>query len=445
MHRDDRTGRIAVGVLLAGLLLLAGCGQPAGTGGPPKGGPPEVSVVTIQPQRLVMTTELSGRTSAHRVAEVRPQVGGLIQRRLFTEGTDVKAGETLYQIDPAPFQAALDSAAANVAAVRKNADRARAAMQATLANVSRQQASLELARTNGERIESAFKERAVSASQRDQAVTETQVAEATLRAIKAQVEIDRQAVAAAEAAIQQAEGALKTARINLGYTAITAPISGIIGRSSVTEGALVSAYQPLALAAIQQLDPIYVDLPQSTAELLRLRNRLKEGRLRRNGGIRNKVHILMEDDTQYPWEGELQFREVTVDPSTGSVILRVIVPNPKGVLLPGMFVRTLFEEGVNPAALLIPQQAVSRDPKGNPVTLIVDKEGNVQQRMLTIDRAIGNAWLVAEGISAGDRVIVEGIQKVRPGVSVKAVAFAAEQKKNGGEQQKAAPPAAKAK
>ncbi|MHB8908995.1 MAG: efflux RND transporter periplasmic adaptor subunit [Syntrophales bacterium] len=445
MQIEEKGRRIVAAGVLAGVLILNGCGQQTGTGGMPKGGPPEVAVMTIQPKRLVITTELSGRTSAKLVAEVRPQVSGIIQKRLFTEGSDVKAGQTLYQIDPAPFQAAMDNAAANLSAMQKNADRARAALQASIANVTRQRATLALARTNGERFESAFKENAVSASQRDQAATEAQVAEATLLAVNAQVESDRKAVAAAEAAIQQAEAALKAVRINLGYTAITAPISGRIGRSGITEGALVTAQQPTPLAVIQQLDPIYVDLPESTAELLRLRNRLKEGRLLHNGEIRDKVHLLLEDDTQYPWEGELQFRDVTVDPTTGSVILRVLFPNPKGVLLPGMFVRTLVEEGVNPRALLIPQQAVSRDPKGNPLTLIVDAQGKVQQRMLTIDRAIGNAWLVASGLTAGERVIVEGIQKVRPGASVKAVPFEAGREKNGEGQKNTAPPAAKAK
>lgn len=270
------------------------------------------------------------------------------------------------------------------------------------------------------------------------------MAEATLLAVKAQVENDRKAVAAAEAGIQQAEAALKMARINLGYTAITAPISGRIGRSSVTVGALVTAYQPTALAVIQQLDPMYVDVPQSTAELLRLRNRLRDGRLRRSGGIRSKVHLLLEDDTRYPWEGELEFQDVTVDPTTGSVILRALFPNPKGILLPGMFVRTLVEEGVNPNALLVPQQAVSRDPKGNPVTLIIDAEGKVQQRTLTIDRAMGDDWLVSAGLASGERVIVEGTQKVKPGASVKAVPFETGPGKNGGNLKKAAAPAAKA-
>ncbi len=439
------TKRTAIAVVLAGLSILGGCGQQTPPGSRQGGGPPEVAVVTVQPKRMVITTELTGRTSANRVAEVRPQVSGIIQKRLFTEGADINAGQTLYQIDPAPFQAALDNAAANLTAVQKNADRARAALQASIAGVTRQQAVFELARTNRERFEDAFKDGAVSASQRDQAATEAQVAEATLQAAKAQVESDRKAVAAAEAAIQQAEAALATVRINLGYTAITAPISGRIGRSSVTEGALVTAHQPAALAVIQQIDPMYVDVPQSTTELLRLRKRLEEGSLHANGRPRNRTRLLLEDDAPYPWEGTLQFRDVSVDPTTGSVLLRIIVPNPKGVLLPGMFVRALLEEGVNRQALLIPQQAVSRDPKGNPVTLIVDAEGKVQQRMLTLDRAIGNAWLVAAGLSPGDRVIVEGVQKVKPGVPVKAVPFAATQNENGRERPSAALPAATAK
>jgi membrane fusion protein (multidrug efflux system) len=442
MQKDNRAKGIAVGVVLTGILILGGCGQKSTTGGP-QGGPPEVAVVTIQPQRLVVTTELSGRTSANRVAEVRPQVGGIIQKRLFEEGSEVKAGQTLYQIDPATYQAALDNAAANLTAMQRNTERARAALQASIANVARQKSTRELARTNRDRFEEAFKDKAVSASQRDQAVTEAEVAETTIQAAEAQVESDRKAIAAAEAAILQAEAALKMARINLGYTSITAPIPGRIGKSGVTEGALVTAYQPVALATIQQLDPIYVDVPQSTTELMRLRHRLEDGSLNRNGKIRNKVRLLLEDDAKYPWEGALQFRDVTVDPTTGSVILRIIVPNPKGVLLPGMFVRAVVEEGVNSKALLIPQQAVSRDPKGNPLTLIVDAQGKVEQKMLTLDRAIGNTWLVTGGLAPGERVIVEGVQKVKPGVSVKAVPFEAGNGKKDGEGKKKAPTAAK--
>jgi len=442
MQNYHRAKRIIAGVFFAGILILGGCGQTP-TGGPPHGGPPEVAVVTIQPTKLVITTELSGRTSANLIAEVRPQVGGIIQKRLFTEGSDVKAGQALFQIDPAPFQAAYDSAAANLAAARKAAAQAQAALEASLADVARQQATLDFTRTNRDRFEELSKEGAVSASQRDQAVTEADVAEATIKAAEAQVESNRAAVSAAEASIDQAQAALKTVRINLGYTSVTAPISGRIGRSAVTEGALVTAQQPAALATIQQLDPMYVDVPQSTTELLRLRRRLDDGRLNHNGKVRNKVRLLLEDDAAYPWEGALQFRDITVDQTTGSVILRIIFPNSKGVLLPGMFVRTVVEEGVNRKAILIPQQAVSRTPKGEPVSLIVDAEGKVQQRMLTLDRAVGNAWLVSSGLVPGEKAIVEGLQKVKPGLSVKMVPFEADAEKGGKEQKEAVPPAVK--
>ena len=399
--------------LLAG-LSLGGCERQQAPPPPPV---PEVATVTVQPQQIVLTTELPGRTSPYMVAEIRPQVSGLILKRLFTEGSDVKAGQVLYHIDPAPFQAAFDNAAANLAVTQKNADRARAALGASIAGVTRQRATLALARTNRERFEEAFKDRAVSASQRDQAVTEAEVAEATLETAEAQVESDRKGVAAAEAVIQQAEAALETARINLGYTKITAPISGRIGRSNATMGAMVTAYQPLALAMIQQLDPIYVDVPQSTTELLRLKSRMEDGRLKHDATNQKKVSLILEDGTAYLSEGTLQFRDVTVDPTTGSVILRVVFPNPEGVLLPGMFVRAVAKEGTSEQAILIPQQAVSRDPKGNPLALIVDAEGKVQRRMLRLDRAMGDKWFVTSGLAPGDRVIVEGMQRVRPGAS----------------------------
>jgi membrane fusion protein (multidrug efflux system) len=443
MQMMDRAKRIAVVGVTAGFFILGGCGQQTTSGGPPQGGPPEVAVVTVKPKQLVITTELAGRTSAYLVAEVRPQVSGIIQKRLFTEGSDVKAGQVLFRIDAAPFQAALDNAAANLAAVQKNAARAQAALRASIAGVTRQQATMKLALMNRERFEELSKDGAVSTSQRDQAATDAEVAEATIRAVEAQVENDRAAVASAEAAIDQAEAALKTARINLAYTSVTAPISGRIGRSSVTEGALVAAYQPTALATIQQLDPMYVDVPQSTTELLRLRRRLEEGRLDHNGQLRDKVRLLFEDDSKYPLEGALQFRDVTVDPTTGSVILRVVFPNPKGVLLPGMFVRAVVEEGVNRQAIMVPQQAVARTPKGDPFALIVDAEGKVQQRMLSLDRAIGDVWLVSSGLAPGERVIVEGMQKIKPGASVKVVPFEAGSEKDSAERKSAVPPPAK--
>jgi membrane fusion protein (multidrug efflux system) len=402
MQIYDRAKRIAAGGVLAGILILGGCGQQTTTGGPPQVGPPEVAVVTIQPKRLVITTELAGRTSANLVAEVRPQVGGIIQKRMFVEGADVKVGQALYQIDPATYQAALDNAKAAL---------------------SRAEANLPAIRLKANRLWELLADKAVSQQDYDDVAAALKQTEADIQYWKAMVE---------------------TARINLGYTSVTAPISGRIGRSNVTQGALVTAYQPAALVTIQQLDPMYVDVPQSTTELLRLRRRLEEGRLNHNGQIRNKVRLILEDDAKYPLEGALQFRDVTVDPTTGSVILRVVFPNPKGVLLPGMFVRAVVEEGVNQKALLIPQQAVSRNPKGNPIALIVDAEGKVQQRMIMLDRAIGDAWLVSSGLAPGERVIVEGMQKVKPGASVKVVPFEAGRGKNSGERKNMTPPSARA-
>ncbi|MCY2932056.1 MAG: efflux RND transporter periplasmic adaptor subunit [Planctomycetota bacterium] len=410
-------------------LCLPGCERRQEAPPPPV---PEVAVVTVVPRPVVLTTELPGRTASYLVSEIRPQVNGLIQKRLFTEGSDVQAGQTLYQIDPAPFQAAHDNAKANLVAMQKAADRARAAVGASLAGVARQQATLALAKINRQRFEDLYKDKAVAASERDQAATDVAVAEATLLAVQAQVDSDRAAVAAAQAGIKQAEAALETTGINLAYTKVAAPIAGRIGRSSVTEGAAVTAYQPLALATIQQLDPIYVDVPQSTAELARLRRNVKDGRLQSGGADQKSVKLVMEDGTAYPLAGTLGFREVTVDPTTASVILRIVVPNPAGVLLPGMFLRAIVEEGVNDQAILIPQQAVSRDPKGNPLALIVDDQGKVQQRGITTDRALGDEWLVTSGLAAGDRVIVEGLQKVRPGATAKTVPFGGGRKQPGG-------------
>jgi membrane fusion protein (multidrug efflux system) len=362
---------------LLGGLSLGGCDSRQQSPPPV----PEVVTVNVQPQRLVLTTELPGRTSAYLVAEIRPQVNGIIQKRLFQEGSEVKAGEVLYQIDPAPFHAALDSA--------------RAAL-------GRSEANLPTIRLRAERYRGLLSEKAVSQQDYDDK-------EAALKQ--------------AEADIEYWKAAVETARINLGYTRVTAPIAGRIGKSNVTDGALVTAYQPLALATIQEIDPIYVDVPQSTSELLRLKRRLEEGHLNQDGPNQKKVKLTLEDGAAYPFNGTLQFRDVTVDPTTGSVILRVVFPNPEGVLLPGMFVRAVVKEGTNEHAILIPQQAVSRDPKGNPVTLIVDGEGKVQQRMLTLDRAIGDKWLVSSGLSPGDRLIIEGMQRVRPGASVSVVPF----------------------
>ena len=360
----------AAGVLVVG-LILGGCGQKT-TKAPQT---PEVAVVTIQTKPVAITTDLTGRTSANLVAEVRPQVSGVIQKRLFTEGSDVRAGQVLFQIDPALYQAALARSEANLAAIQLKADR--------------------------------------------------------LRELLAEKAVSRQDYDDATAALKQTQADIQTARINLKYTTITAPISGRIGKSSVTEGALVTAQQPTALATIQKLNPMYVDITQSTGDLLRLRRGLKEGRLSQNEANQKKVQLILEDGTAYPLAGTLQFRDVTVDPTTGSVILRAIFPNPNGVLLPGMFVRAVLQEGVYKEAILIPQQAVSRDPKGNPLTLIVDAKGTVQQRPLVLDRAIGDAWLVSSGLAQGERVIVEGMLKVKPGIPVKAVPFESGEKNSG--------------
>jgi membrane fusion protein (multidrug efflux system) len=256
-------------------------------------------------------------------------------------------------------------------------------------------------------------------SERDQAATDLSVNQAALRAAQAQVESDRASIAAADASIKQAEAAVETSRISLGYTRITAPIAGRIGRSEVTEGATVMGYQPTALATIQALDPIYVDVPQSTAEANRLRRTIAAGKLHATNSEVQKVKIIMEDGTPHSQDGTLKFRDVSVDPTTGSVILRIEVPNPDSVLLPGMFVRAIIQEGVNEQAILVPQPAISRDPKGNALAMVLDAEGKVQVRQLTADRAIGDKWLVSSGLTKGDRVIVEGLQKVRPGMPAK--------------------------
>lgn len=366
-------------VLLAG-LLLAGCeSKPQSQG--PQGGVREVSTVTVATQKVMETTELPGRTAALRVADIRPQVNGLILKRLFEEGSEVKAGQVLYQIDPAPFQAVLDNA---------------------LAALGRSQANLPSLQARADRYKGLLADKAVSQQDYDDA-----------SAALTQVRAD----------IQFWQASVVTARINLGYTKVTAPIAGRIGRSNVTDGAIVTAYQPVPLATIQQFDPIYVDVPQSTTELLRLRQRLEAGRLHQKGADQNQVQLILEDGTPYPHVGTLQFRDVTVNPTTGSVILRMVFPNPDGVLLPEMYVRTVVKEGVNEKAILLPQQAVARNAKGDPYALIVDKEGKVGLRMLTLDRAMGDKWLVTAGLAAGDQVIVEGTQMLRPGTPVKTVPF----------------------
>lgn len=402
------------------VLMIVSCNSNTKAPIPPI---PEVSTYTIKAERVEIASELPGRTYAYLIAEVRPQVSGIIQKRLFSEGSDVKAGDLLYQIDPAPFQATYDNALANLNAARKAADRARASLEASLANKLRQQASVELTRANRKRFEELAAEGAVSQSEKDHAITEAQVAEATLRAIEAQIKSDQEAVGVAEAAIKQAEAALESARINLGYTRITAPISGRIGKSNVTVGALVTAHQPFPLTTIQRLDPIYVDATQSSTNLLRLKKNIEAGKIKGRNPNQTKVKLILEDGSLYPLEGTLKFTDVTVDPSTGSFILRMVFPNPKYILLPGMYVRAIIQEGVAENAILIPQEAVSRDFKGNPIVFIVNKQGIVEPRAIILDRAIGDKWLISQGLSVGDQIIIEGIQKVRPGMPVKAIPF----------------------
>jgi membrane fusion protein (multidrug efflux system) len=382
MQKYKMNAMAAAVALLAGSAILAGCGQPHAAGGAAAPGPTEVGVVTVQAQKLALTTELAGRTSAYQVSEVRPQVGGIIQKRQFTEGGEVKAGQPLYQIDPATYQATYDSAKASLA---------------------KAEASLVSARNKASRYKDLVQIKGVSQQDFDDADASSKQAEAD--------------VAAARAAVE-------TARINLAYTKVASPISGRIGKSSVTPGALVTASQQSALTTVTQLDPIYVDVTQSSTELLRLKRDLASGRLKSAGANQAAVQLVLEDGTPYSLPGKLQFSDVTVDQSTGTINLRAVFPNPKGDLLPGMYVRAILEEGVDEQALLVPQQGVSRDTKGNPTALVVGADGTVQQRELKTARTIGDKWLVTDGVKPGDQVIVEGLQKVRPGAPAKAVPVA---------------------
>lgn len=364
---------------LLAALAAAGCGKPSGPPAPPQMPPQEVGIVTVAPRTIEISTELPGRTASQRVAEVRPQVSGVILKRLFTEGSDVKEGEQLYQIDPATYQAAADSAAAAVAKAEAVAD---------------------LARLAAERRKKLAATDVISKEAYDDVV-------ATLKQ--------------ADAGVAAAKAALETAKIDLEYTKVMSPISGRIGRSYVTEGALVTARQATALATVQQLDPIYVDVTQSSTELLRLQREVANGHIKTENGGHATAKLVLEDGTPYPLEGQIQFSEVSVDPDTGSVTLRAVFPNPKGQLLPGMFVRAKVSEGVRENAILVPQRGVTRNPRGEPTSLVVGADNVVEQRVLEVDRTIGDQWLVKKGISAGDRVIVEGLQKTAPGRTVNPV------------------------
>jgi len=366
---------------LAVTLIVVGCDRPPSQG-PGAGGPmaaPEVGYVTVSAGAETLTTELPGRTTPYRIAEIRPQVGGIIQERAFQEGAQIAAGQLLYRIDPAQYQAAYDNAEAVLA---------------------RSRATLERAKLKAQRYANLAKSKSVSQEDYDDA-------EAALKEAMGDVAAN--------------DAALEKARINLAFTRVTSPIAGRVGRSAVTQGALVTANQELALATVQQLDPIYVDLTQSNAQLLRLRRALDDGHLQRAKNEQPKVTLVLEDGSRYALPGRLEFSEVTVDRSTGAVTLRASFPNPDSVLLPGMFVRALVEEGVRPDAVLVPQKGVQLNRQGQPTALVLAADGTVEQRVLTIDRNMGNRWLVDGGLKPGDRLIVEGLQKVRPGDKARGV------------------------
>ncbi|HEX3395373.1 MAG TPA: efflux RND transporter periplasmic adaptor subunit [Steroidobacteraceae bacterium] len=359
-------------ILLAFFVLLAACHKAA----PPPKPPPEVGIITLRAQPVSIVTELPGRTVAYRIAEVRPQVNGVILKRLFIEGSQVKVGQQLYQIDPAPFQASYESAQASLA---------------------RAQATATSTRLLAQRYKPLSEARAVSQQDYDNALASSEQAVADVAAAKAAVD---------------------TARINLAYTKVFAPISGRTGRSAVTEGALVGANQTTSLVVIQQLDPIYVDVTQASTVLLRLQREFADGLLKKVGDAQAEARLVLEDNTPYSQAGKLQFTEVTVDPGTGSVSLRAIFPNPNNTLLPGMFVRERLEEGVNEKGLLVPQRAVARNERGEPTVTVVGADNKAAARTLKTDRAIGDQWLVTDGVAPGDRIIVLGIQGVRPGAEV---------------------------
>ncbi len=369
---------LSTGLALAVSLTLVGCEPQASA--PQKVATP-VGVVIVKAQKVSITSELPGRTSPYKIAEVRPQINGIVQQRLFREGADVKAGETLYQIDPALYKATYDSA------------------QASLAKA---QANLVTVKLKADRYRELVKINAVSKQDFDDADAALKQADADVAANKAAVD---------------------TARINLDYTRITAPISGRIGISTVTPGALLTANQTVALTTVQQLDPIYVDVVQPSAELMRMKHALESGLLKRAGPDAAKVRLLLDDNTHYALEGALEFSDVTVDQGTGTVTLRAVFPNPKHDLLPGMFVRAILEEGVNEQGLLVPQQGVTHDTRGNATALVLGTDGKVELRSLDLGEAVGDKWVVKSGLKVGDQLIVDGLQKVKPGAPAQAVSI----------------------
>jgi membrane fusion protein, multidrug efflux system len=365
----------------AALLSIAACGGKAAPAAP---GVPavEVSAYTVQPSAVPVSTELPGRTAAFVSAEIRPQVGGIVLKRLFTEGGDVRAGQVLYQIDPSAARATVASA------------------QATLASA---QSGLASAREKAARYRELVSIEAVSRESADEAQAAYEQAQAQVNASRA---------------------ALDTAKLSLGYANVTSPINGRIGRSAVTPGALVTASQTTALATVQQLDPIYVDATHSAAEMLRLRRDFAQGKLKIDGGGRPTARLVLEDGSAYASSGQLLLAEATVSETAGSVTLRAQFPNPKSELLPGMYVRMTLEGAVAQEVLLVPQVAVTRDAKGNALVFVIGDDGKVAQRALQATQAVGDAWIVDSGLKAGERVVVEGVQRLRAGMAVKVASAA---------------------
>lgn len=383
MNKNRGLTPLAVVLMLSGSLALTGCDDKQNQQGGQQ--MPEVGVVTLKTEPLQITTELPGRTVAYRIAEVRPQVSGIILKRNFVEGSDIEAGVSLYQIDPATYQATYDSAKGDLA---------------------KAQAAANIAELTVKRYQKLLGTQYISKQEYDQALADAQQATAAVVAAKAAVE---------------------TARINLAYTKVTSPISGRIGKSSVTEGALVQNGQASALATVQQLDPIYVDVTQSSNDFLRLKQELANGSLKQENG-KAKVDLVTSDGIKFPQSGTLEFSDVTVDQTTGSITLRAIFPNPDHTLLPGMFVRARLQEGTKPTALLVPQQGVTRTPRGDATVLVVGADNKVETRQIVANQAIGDKWLVTDGLKAGDRVVVSGLQKVRPGAQVKVQEITADNK-----------------
>ena len=379
MHTRRNPLLVPAAALLS-VFVLAGCGNKDNAAAYAASPPPlpVVTVMVVQSELVPLVTELPGRTTPYLIAELRPQVGGIVQQRAFTEGSEVRAGQLLYRIDAAPYQAAYDSAKANLA---------------------RAEANRQVAKVKAERYAGLVRIQAVSKQANDDAQAALQLAQADIAAAKA---------------------ALDKTRIDLDHTQVKSPISGRIGRSSVTQGALVTANQAAALATVQQLDPIYVDLTQSSADMLRIRRDLAAGTLQRNANAAVPVTLVLEDGSEYASAGSLAFSEVTVDENTGSVTLRAKFPNPKGELLPGMYVRARLPQGVRSEAILVPHAALTRDARGKALVMVVDAESTVQARAVQVAQSLDAQWVVTDGLQPGERIIVEGLQKVRPGASVQA-------------------------